>query len=128
MITLRWCEIPVSYTYDLIKLCLQLVNKRSIVEGNRPLIQVGFKIKCSNLFISEKSLIFFFSGIILKSSISVMFLYLVEKKLLSIVQMKQKIFAIKDGGMYNPIKIIFTLSKIISNVRNSKFSLEFLMT
>ena len=57
-----------------------------------------------------------------------MFLYLVEKKLLSIVQMKQKIFAIKDGGMYNPIKIIFTLSKIISNVRNSKFSLEFLMT
>ena len=43
--------------------------------------QEGFKIICTNLFISEKSLNFLLTGTILKSPISVIFSYVMQKKL-----------------------------------------------
>lgn len=42
---------------------------KSIVERKKSLKQAGFKIKCSNLFISQRSFRFLLSGIILKSPI-----------------------------------------------------------
>ena len=83
---LWWSEIPVSYTSDLIKLYLWLVNKTSIVEGNR-LLKETLK---TGTFQDQMFLKFFhfteitnflFSGITLKSLVSVKFWYMVQKKL-----------------------------------------------
>ena len=122
-IILFWHETLVSYTSYLIKLCAWLATNRSVV---CTLKQVGFKINCSNLLISQKSLNFLFSGIILKSRIIIVFSYVVQK-IYALFKWNRKSFLLKNGGLYNSIENICTLLKIISKVRISKIPGSYLL-
>lgn len=68
-----WSKTHVWYASNFLRLCLWLVNIRSIAEAIEHLKQVGFQINSSNLFISQKSFNALFSGIILKSLMKLYF-------------------------------------------------------
>ena len=111
---LQWSDTPVSQVSDFIKLILWFVITRSNFEGIFPLKHVGFKIKYSSWFKSQKSLRFLFHVCILESSINVIFSYFMEKKFWVLFRWSKNSFSETDNGLQSPIKRNLNLPKFIS--------------